>query len=1560
MKKYSLICLLLCAVLLLAPRSICVYAEDLDTSVPGSKADNPIILTSMPFEAALELEENADGIYPSTFYQYTSTRACRLVVEVIGDAVAIIMRNGEQIIGTVDMMEGDVIDIELFPITAGAITMKLSEADFPLGSRYNPIELDFNDLKAGFTFDLTQQESIWYKTVAPETGVLNFISSDMPWGYRLGFNGNTTTDEATVIHHYMQTGSRPVSAGEEFLLCAEYGAAEPGKFTVKVEYVPPFTIDAATQAIMFNGLYDVKTSDGIRIYGVEFNFEAKNVSVMDMEENKFLGTYNFFYNLENGALELTNNRGEKAPYIISVVEDPTKDLGAYLKLSYNGHYTLNQLTQEEINALEPNEAALDLLNGKYEDIFLGEVYETFIFTYNVDDEDERYVIVAPDWESEGVVYYIESYSVFTGALVLKSEDGDVITMNAIAGQIIYNENVLTPLHEHKYKEDVTYPTCTEGGYTIFTCDCGETYRGDETNPLGHNWAPATCEAPATCQNCGLTEGEALGHDWLDATCTAPKTCANCGLTEGETLPHNWQDATCTAPKTCADCGVTEGEMLPHNWQDATCTTPKTCADCGVTEGETLPHNWQDATCTTPKTCADCGQTEGEVLSHEWIPATCTTPKTCAACGATEGTAPGHNWENATCETPKTCYICGTTEGSALGHKWNEATCTAPKTCATCGETEGSALGHKWAAATCTAPRTCATCGMTEGSALGHEWIPATCETAKTCAACGMTEGTALGHEWIPATCETAKTCSVCGKVEGAALGHSWVNATCETAKTCSVCGETEGEALGHDWNEGVVTVEPTEESEGEKIVTCQRCGLEEKRVVPSLSHVHKYTSVVTAPTCEAAGYTTFSCACGDSYVEEGAAALGHAYQSVITEATCTAGGYTTHTCDRCGDTYTDARVDALGHAYQSVVTEPTCTTDGYTTHTCDRCGDVKVDTRVGATGHDYVSVVTRPTCTEGGYTTHTCSACGDEYVDAQTNAKGHSYKHEVTAPTCDKEGYTTHTCTACGNAYVDTKTDALGHNYKHEVTAPTCTEGGHTTHTCDRCGHEYVDSQNTALGHNYQHEVTAPTCTKGGYTTHTCDRCGHSYQDTKVNALGHDWVDATCTAPKTCATCGKTQGKPAAHKYNSGVQANGKITYTCTVCGHTYQEDASSVTFTVPGTLTGTVYGSQDYSWTATEEGFLQIDNVANLTGAYITVSINGEIAQSTADGYAVQIGDKVIITVTTYSEIEINIPVAISNGNSGSQGGESPMEFDVSWAAGSWGGYEGNWTAPYAGTFSFIIDASNIAYENLYFAVVTADGWGTWYVLNEDFFLNADGKYAVTLSVTEGENLKIMAYEDTHTNGGQLHIVVVEGEVAEHEHAFDEGVVTEPTCTADGKTTYTCTLCGETKVEKISKLGHTEETIPGKAATCTETGLTEGIKCTVCGEIITAQNEIAVLAHSYGAWETVKEPTATEDGSKKRACSACGAEETEVIPATGEVEPQPTDPKPTDPKPTEPTTKPTEPEIQPTTKPATRPNGTQPGDIGGGNNGVIIAVIVVVVLLAGGAVAFIMIKKKK
>ncbi len=82
--------------------------------------------------------------------------------------------------------------------------------------------------------------------------------------------------------------------------------------------------------------------------------------------------------------------------------------------------------------------------------------------------------------------------------------------------------------------------------------------------------------------------------------------------------------------------------------------------------------------------------------------------------------------------------------------------------------------------------------------------------------------------------------------------------------------------------------------------------------------------------------------------------------------------------------------------------------------------------------------------------------------------------------------------------------------------------------------------------------------------------------------------------------------------------------------------------------------------------------------------------------------------------------------------------------------------------------------------------------------------------------------------------------------------------------------------------LPHTETTLPAVSATCTSTGLTEGTKCSVCNEILTTQQEIPMIPHTYGEWIEITAPNCTEKGKEKRTCTGCDTFETKETNATG------------------------------------------------------------------------------
>ncbi|MCF0137901.1 MAG: PEGA domain-containing protein, partial [Oscillospiraceae bacterium] len=106
---------------------------------------------------------------------------------------------------------------------------------------------------------------------------------------------------------------------------------------------------------------------------------------------------------------------------------------------------------------------------------------------------------------------------------------------------------------------------------------------------------------------------------------------------------------------------------------------------------------------------------------------------------------------------------------------------------------------------------------------------------------------------------------------------------------------------------------------------------------------HSYLLTESSPTCTEKGYTTHTCACGDSYVDTYVNALGHKTELKNNKAaTCTEAGYTgDKVCTVCGVTVEKGKsINALGHKWNSgAVTKPATETEtGIMTYTCTVCG----------------------------------------------------------------------------------------------------------------------------------------------------------------------------------------------------------------------------------------------------------------------------------------------------------------------------------------------------------------------------------------------------------------------------------------------------------------------------------------------------------------------------------------------------------------------------------------------------------------------------------------------
>ena len=120
--------------------------------------------------------------------------------------------------------------------------------------------------------------------------------------------------------------------------------------------------------------------------------------------------------------------------------------------------------------------------------------------------------------------------------------------------------------------------------------------------------------------------------------------------------------------------------------------------------------------------------------------------------------------------------------------------------------------------------------------------------------------------------------------------------------------------------------------------------------------------------------------------------------------------------------------------------------------------------------------------------------------------------------------------------------------------------------------------------------------------------------------------------------------------------------------------------------------------------------------------------------------------------------------------------------------------------------------------------------------------------------------------------------------HSWDAGkVTTKATCTEEGEKTFTCSICGDEKTEKVSATGHQHTEIRNKKeATCKETGYSGDTWCKDCGKKILSGQAIAKTEdHSWNQGEITKEPTCKEKGEKTFTCSICGNTKTEKVSTT-------------------------------------------------------------------------------
>ena len=256
------------------------------------------------------------------------------------------------------------------------------------------------------------------------------------------------------------------------------------------------------------------------------------------------------------------------------------------------------------------------------------------------------------------------------------------------------------------------------------------------------------------------------------------------------------------------------------------------------------------------------------------------------------------------------------------------TCTKGKTCEKCGAEYGEKdpnnhdlVHHDAKAPSCTeigwdAYDTCSRCDYTtrkELPALKHNLAyykakdptctKPGCDAYETCSRCDYTtyvERPALKHDLRQRVIK-APTCTQMG----------WAY------ETCSRCDYTTYAELPaqHDLRHHAAKAPTCTGIGWDAYETCSRCDYTTRKELPALNHALEQHEA-QAPTCTEIGWDAYeTCSRCDYTTYAELPILGHDYQAVTVEPTCEADGYTIFTCSRCKDSYTADPTDQLGHQF---------------------------------------------------------------------------------------------------------------------------------------------------------------------------------------------------------------------------------------------------------------------------------------------------------------------------------------------------------------------------------------------------------------------------------------------------------------------------------------------------------------------------------------------------------------------------------------------------------------------------------------------------------------------